>query len=129
MKTTVSFTHIAMTCARLLGTPVAFLLAVAATVGWLALGPYFHWSDGWQLWINTTTTIITFLMVILVQATQNHDSRALHLKLDELLRAIGEARNQFVGIQDASDVKINALEMEFQDIAAKAAAAKKRVKK
>ena len=80
-----SFRRFANTASRSLGTPFAFSLAVGVVLGWAVSGPLFHFSDSWQLVINTGTTVVTFLMVFLIQATQNRDATALHLKLDELM--------------------------------------------
>ena len=97
-----------------IGSPWAFVLAVIGVVAWLASGPVFHYSDTWQLVINTSTTIITFLIVFLIQNTQNHDSRAIHLKLDELIRAVSEARTGMVDLEDLPDSELRRLEGEFQ---------------
>ncbi|MFN8441867.1 MAG: low affinity iron permease family protein [Caldilineaceae bacterium] len=88
------------------GTPWSFTLAVLIIGVWALSGPLFHFSDTWQLVINTGTTIITFLMVFLIQNTQNRDARALHLKLDELLRVSHEARNQLIDLEDKSDEEL-----------------------
>jgi low affinity Fe/Cu permease len=85
-----------------LGSPWAFFLALAIVVVWLLSGPVFHFSDTWQLVINTGTTIVTFLMVFLIQNTQNRDARAVHLKLDELIRATKRARNMFMDLETLS---------------------------
>ncbi len=95
------------------GSPAAFLLACVAILGWALTGPYFHFSDTWQLVVNTATTIITFLMVFLIQNTQNRDAKAIHLKLDELIRAAKGARNTFVSLQEFSDEELEQLEKEF----------------
>jgi low affinity Fe/Cu permease len=98
------------------GTYRAFFAALAAIVIWGTLGPLFHFSDTWQLVVNTGTTIITFLVVFLIQATQNRETRALHLKLDELVRAQKRARNIFAHLEHATDDELNELEAEFQRI-------------
>jgi low affinity Fe/Cu permease len=98
------------------GSHWAFLVAVAVVVAWAATGPVFGFSDTWQLVINTSTTIVTFLMVFLIQAAQNRDSRALQLKLDELIRAIREARNQFADIEHATDDEMRHFQQEFKDL-------------
>src|SRR5215218_7897907 len=85
------------------GSPWAFALAVALTVAWVASGPWFHWSDTWQLYVNTATTISTGLIVFLIQNTQNRDARALHLKLDELLRSVAGARTGLIDLEHLSD--------------------------
>ena len=103
------------------GTSHAFLLAFAIVVIWAITGPIFHYSENWQLVINTGTTIVTFLMVFLIQATQNRDSKAIHLKLDELLRAIAKARTGLVGLEHMSEDELNQLEREFNSISARQA--------
>ena len=100
----------------LVGTPWAFILAAAVIVAWAATGPVFHYSDTWQLVINTGTTIVTFLMVFLIQNTQNRDARALHLKLDELIRAKKGARNRLVDLENCTDEELEDLEKEFHEL-------------
>jgi low affinity Fe/Cu permease len=100
------FGRLALATSRLSGKPGTFLLAVATVVIWGMTGPYFGYSDTWQLVINTGTTIITFLMVFLIQATQNRDTLALQLKLDELIVATKSARNEIAGIEESSDHEI-----------------------
>jgi len=102
----------ATSCA--VGSPYAFGLAVLTIVAWVACGPAFHYSDTWQLVINTGTTIVTFLVVFMIQNTQNRDSRAIHLKLDELIRAVDAARNRLVDIEDLPDEELAKLAQEFQ---------------
>lgn len=97
------FTKFAKQVAHLAGRPVTFILAVTTIVVWAVLGPLFGFSDTWQLVINTSTTIITFLMVFLIQNTQNRDSQAVQLKLDEIICAIKEADNRFLDIEDLDD--------------------------
>lgn len=96
------------------GSPIAFILAVAIIIVWIISGPLFGFSDTWQLVINTSTTIITFLMVFLIQNTQNRDAKAMHLKLDELIRAMKGARNSLVDLEDFSDEEIAVFTQEFQ---------------
>jgi low affinity Fe/Cu permease len=98
----------------LLGSAWAFCGAVLVIVVWLVTGPAFHFSDTWQLIINTATTVITFLMVFLIQNTQNRDAKAVHLKLDELIRAVKGARNQLVDLENLSDEDLKKLENQFQ---------------
>ena len=98
----------------MVGGPAAFILALAVVATWLLTGPFFHYSDTWQLVINTGTTIVTFLMVFLIQNTQNRDSHALHLKLDELIFASDRARNQLLALEDLSDKEMDALKVEFE---------------
>src|SRR5207248_10277975 len=81
---------------------------------WILTGPMFHFSDTWQLVINTATTIVTFLMVFLIQNTQNRDAKAVHLKLDELIRALKDARNELVDLENLSDEELRKLEKQFQ---------------
>jgi low affinity Fe/Cu permease len=88
------------------GHPITFGTAVAVIIIWAATGPLFHYSDTWQLVINTRTTIVTFLMVFLIQNSQNRDAAAMQAKLDELLRAVDKAREQFIGIEHLTDVQI-----------------------
>jgi len=110
------FTRVATLIATAAGQPLAFLLAVGTIVVWAVTGPLFHYSDTWQLVINTGTTIVTFLMVFLIQNSQNRDGAAMQAKLDEILRAITEARSEFIGIEHLTDVQIEqirtALEQE-----------------
>ena len=98
------------------GSPWVFLIACLVIVGWGVTGPMFHFSDTWQLVINTGTTIITFLMVFLIQNTQNRDTRAVHLKLDELIRAVKGARNKLVSLEEMSDEELDKLQGEFQRV-------------
>ncbi len=99
-----------------MGSPGAFLLGVLIVLVWALTGPLFHFSDTWQLVINTGTTIITFLMVFLIQATQNRDARAMHLKLDELIRAVTEARTGMVALEESPDEVIDELRQEFSQM-------------
>ena len=108
------FGRLASETAQLSGKPGTFLLAGLTVVGWAILGPIFHYSDTWQLVINTGTTIITFLMVFLIQNTQNRDTLALQLKLDELILATKGARNAIVSIEDASDDALNEAKEEIR---------------
>lgn len=97
------FRHIAQRIAKIVGSPYAFIVALLFVLTWLALGPVFHYSTNWQLVINTTTTIITFLMVFLLQNTQNRDTKALHLKLDELIYVNRKARNALLDAEETLD--------------------------
>jgi low affinity Fe/Cu permease len=96
------------------GTAWAFAIAILIIVLWGLTGPHFHYSDTWQLIINTGTTIVTFLMVFVIQNTQNRDAKAIHLKLDELIRAMRGARNKLVDLEELSDDELKKLEEEFQ---------------
>lgn len=98
------------------GSAWAFLLALAVLVVWGVTGPLFGFSDTWQLIINTGTTIVTFLMVFLIQNTQNRDAKAIHLKLDELIRAMTGARNQLVDLESLSDKELARLQKEFHEL-------------
>ena len=109
-----TFSDVARRASCVLGTPVAFALACATILAWGVTGPLFGYSDTWQLIINTGTTIITFLMVFLVQNTQNRDARALHLKLDELLRSMKDARNRLINLENCSDEEIDQIERQFK---------------
>jgi len=102
------------------GTHWAFGLALGSVVAWALAGPLFHFSDPWQLTINTATTIVTFLMVFLIQTTQNRDARAIHLKLDELIRSTRNARNLFADLEDATDAELKELQAEFRRLRARA---------
>lgn len=95
------------------GSPWASVLAMLTIVIWAATGPLFGFSDTWQLVINTSTTIVTFLMVFLIQNTQNRDAKVMHLKLDELIRAIKEARNDLIDLEEMSEEELKKLEEEF----------------
>jgi len=99
-----------------LGSKWAFTLAVAIIVCWAITGPTFRYSETWQLLINTGTTIITFLMVFLIQNTQNRDARAINLKLDELIRAIDKARNRMINVENLSDIELDLLEAKYEDL-------------
>ena len=107
------FRRFAHATARAVGSVWSFFLAALVIVVWAVSGPLFHFSDTWQLVINTGTTIVTFLMVFLIQATQNRDSREIHLKLDELLRALSKARTGLADLDDLSDKELDALLHDF----------------
>lgn len=109
-----TFRRFAKATAGSVGKPWTFVAAVAGVLIWAAFGPVFHYSNTWQLIINTGTTIVTFLMVFLIQSTQNRDAQALHLKLDELLRAVGDARDGMIDLEDLSDEQLARLREEFQ---------------
>ena len=96
------------------GTSLAFMLALAAVLIWLATGPIFHYSDTWQLVINTGTTIITFLMVFLIQRAQNKDALAIHLKLNEIVAALEGASNRLIDVEDLSEAEIQALRKYYR---------------
>lgn len=110
------FRHFAHRVAHAVGSPLAFLAATASVLIWALLGPVFHYSEDWQLVINTGTTIVTFLMVFVIQNSQNRDSASVHLKLDELLRAIDAARTEMVSLEDLPDEELVRLHAEFARI-------------
>src|SRR5947207_679056 len=109
-----AFRIFARRSSMVLGSAWAFASAILIIVIWGLTGPTFHYSDTWQLIINTGTTIVTFLMVFLIQNTQNRDAKAVHLKLDELIRALKGARNELVDLESLSDDKLKKLEKQFQ---------------
>lgn len=109
------FSRLALATSRISGRPGTFLLAVAVVLVWAITGPLFGFSDTWQLVINTGTTIVTFLMVFLIQATQNRDTLALQLKLDELIVATRTARNHIAGIEDGTDEEIERAKVDMLD--------------
>jgi low affinity Fe/Cu permease len=111
------YQHFAIRTADLVGSAGAFALAVLSLMVWAVTGHLFGYSDTWQLWINTGTTIVTFLMVFLIQYTQNRDAKAMHLKLDELLRALHGARTEMVDLKDLSDEELRKLEQAFERLA------------
>ena len=117
LPTLLCMNSIFRTCAqgssRWMGTPSAFVLATASVILWAVLGPVFDFSTNWQLVINTGTTILTFLMVFLIQNTQNRDATAIHLKLDELIESMSRARNSLIDIEDATDEEMESLRKEF----------------
>lgn len=113
------FTSFASRASQIAGQPATFVIAMTLIIVWGVSGPLFGYSDTWQLIINTTTTIVTFLMVFLIQNSQNRDAAAMQAKLDELLRAVDKARAQFIGIEHLTDTQIEeiraALERESRD--------------
>ena len=113
------FRHVAAQASALLGSPWSFLGACVFVLAWALTGPYFHFSDTWQLVINTTTTIGTFLMVFLLQATQNRDTKAINIKLDELLRALEGARTGLADLEELTDEEVERLERELVSLARK----------
>lgn len=110
------FTIVASRTASAAGQPAAFTLAIFIIVLWGMSGPLFGWSDTWQLVVNTGTTIATFLMVFLIQNSQNRDAAAMQAKLDELIRAVRNARNEFVGIEHLTDHEIEAIRSELEQL-------------
>jgi low affinity Fe/Cu permease len=112
------FNRLADRVADAAGTSWTFFLAAGVVLIWLVSGPLFHFSDTWQLVINTATTIVTFLMTFLIQATQNRDARAMHLKLDELIRAHEGARNYFADLEEATEEELTAWHEKFKELRA-----------
>ena len=110
------FGRLASYTALISGKPATFLFAVLTVVVWAVTGPLFHYSDTWQLVINTGTTIVTFLMVFLIQNTQNRDAKAIHLKLDELIRSTSKARNSLVNLENLTDDELANLKTEFEKV-------------
>lgn len=115
-KFCVNFGKVAARCAASVGTPGAFVLALFTVIAWAVSGPRFNYSNTWQLVINTGTTIVTFLMVFLIQNTQNRDARALHLKLDELIRSVQAAHNDMINIEKLSDEELATLAKRYDRI-------------
>jgi low affinity Fe/Cu permease len=109
----IGFRRFSQASAQYLGSSIAFAAASLMVVVWGIAGPFYHFSDSWELVINTGTTIVTFLMVFLIQNTQNRDALAIHLKLDELLRALEGARNSLVDLETLSDEEMARLKEEF----------------
>jgi low affinity Fe/Cu permease len=112
------FGRFAACASNWVGSKMAFLGSGVLIAVWAVTGPIFHFSDTWQLVINTGTTIVTFLMVFLIQNTQNRDARAINLKLDELIRAVDKARNHMINIEKLSDVELDLLEAQFAQLRA-----------
>ena len=122
MTTSAWYSRFAKAAAHFCGRPRVFTLAVATIVVWLVTGPLFAFSDTWQLVINTSTTIITFLMVFLIQNTQNRDTEAIQVKLDELIRATQGAHNALLDLEDLDEDSLNAFKTKYQALAAMARA-------
>src|SRR5215208_8249349 len=112
------FTRAATWTIRVTGGRVGFLAAFGTIIVWALLGPVFHYSEDWQLVINTGTTIVTFLMVFLIQNAQNRESKALHLKLDELILAVKQARNELIDIENLTEEQLDALAQRYSKVAA-----------
>jgi low affinity Fe/Cu permease len=123
------FTRLAKRTAHLSGRPSAFVVAVLVIVVWAATGPVFGFSDTWQLIINTGTTIVTFLMVFLIQSTQNRDAEAMQVKLDEIIRAIGHAKNELLDLEELEEEDLDAIKQSYQEMARKARGEKTKRKK
>jgi low affinity Fe/Cu permease len=119
-KSTSWFTRLTKWTAYGAGRPATFIIAASVIVLWAALGSYYQFSDTWQLVINTGTTIVTFLMVFLIQSTQNRDTEAIQVKLDELIRAVGHARNELLDLEELEEKDLDELKQTFTDLAKKA---------
>ena len=116
------FTQLTKTTAHAMGRPAAFTLAVSAIVVWAITGPLYGYSDTWQLAINTGTTVVTFLMVFLIQSTQNRDAEAMHVKLDEIIRAIGSAKNEVLDLEELEEEDLAHIRASYEALARKARA-------
>lgn len=110
------FHRVAHKIGNAVGSPWAFVGSILIVIVWALTGPYFNYSDTWQLVINTGTTILTFLMVFLIQNMQNRDAKAIHLKLDELIRSVKSARNELVDLEDMTDQELEDLQREFTNL-------------
>jgi low affinity Fe/Cu permease len=110
------FGRFAAQCSHYLGSRWAFIAAIGVILIWAVTGPIFHFSDTWQLVINTGTTIVTFLMVFLIQNTQNRDARAIHLKLNELIHAVDKAKNRMIDVENLSDLELDELARTYEQI-------------
>ena len=121
------FRKVAHRTAEAVGSSRAFLIALGVVAVWGLSGPIFKFSDTWQLVINTGTTIVTFLMVFLIQNTQNRDSHAMHLKLDELIRANKNARNKLLALENMSDEELVTLQREFEELRDRVVEARKSI--
>jgi low affinity Fe/Cu permease len=110
------FGRFAARSSHYLGSRWAFIIAIGIIVVWALTGPIFHYSDTWQLIINTGTTIVTFLMVFLIQNTQNRDARAIHLKLNELIHAVDKAKNKMIDVENLSEVELDELARTYEKI-------------
>ena len=111
------YSSVARTVARIAGRPSTFVVALATILIWIASGPFFEFSDTWQLVINTATTIVTFLMVFLIQSTQNRDTEAIHLKLDELIRVTQGAHNRMLDLEKNEEKQLDELRRKYEVLA------------
>jgi low affinity Fe/Cu permease len=128
MSTRETFRAFAARVSERVGSPAAFIVGLGLIVVWAITGPLFGYSDTWQLVVNTATTIVTFLMVFLIQNTQNRDARAIHLKLDELLRAVKGARTAMVALETSTDEELAELQEEFERLHRRLAAHDQRIR-
>ena len=122
MSVVEGFARFSRRCADALGAPSAFAVNCLLILMWLFAGPFFHYSDTWQLVVNTATTVFTYLAVFVIQNTQNRDARAMHLKLDELISSIEGARNRFVNLENLNDEELRILSQQFQRLQERASA-------
>jgi len=122
------YSRMAKTTARMTGRPATFALMALLVVVWGLCGPVFHYSDTWQLTINTGTTIVTFLMVFLIQATQNRDADAIQIKLDEIIRALDNAHNSMLDLEELEEDELTRMRQNYLDLAERARTALKRGK-
>src|SRR5213594_4138785 len=114
------FTRLTKWTAYIAGRPSTFIIASATIIGWAVLGPHFGFSDTWQLVINTATTIVTFLMVFLIQSTQNRDAEAVQVKLDEIIRAIGNAKNELLDLEELEEADLDRIRESYAKLARQA---------
>jgi low affinity Fe/Cu permease len=126
MATASWYSRIAKSTARTTGRPMTFVAMVLLVIVWAACGPVFHYSDTWQLTINTGTTIVTFLMVFLIQATQNRDADAIQIKLDEIIRALDTAHNSLLDLEELEEEELMTMRQKYLQLAERARAAMKR---
>jgi low affinity Fe/Cu permease len=117
MKNAAAYSQFAKVASRFCGKPIVFVMAVATIAVWIITGPLFKFSDTWQLVINTATTIITFLMVFLIQSTQNRDTEAIQIKLDELIRATQGAHNALMDLEELEEEQLDAFRAKYQALA------------
>lgn len=114
------FHKFAYKSAEAVGSPMSFIIALLIVIGWAVVGPFYNYSDTWQLVINTGTTIVTFLIVFLIQNTQNRDTKMIQIKIDELIRAVSSARNQLLNLENLSDDELISLQQEFERLGKRA---------
>ncbi len=120
MKRMAWYSHFARWAARITGRPITFALALGVIAAWITTGPIFHFSDTWQLVINTATTIVTFLMVFVIQNTQNRDTEAIHVKLDELIRSTKGAHNALLDLEELEEDQLDQFRSRYEILAREA---------